>query len=859
MNSNLNKIFPENLLDDFILQSNSKSLKTNQYLNEYQGLKVKVSFGQGRPAKIPWISFTPAGITTSNGYYPVFLFYKKENILILSYGVSETIEHDETWPKEITENKKKINQFIDNPFRYGESYIYLYYEIVTRGKKIIYLKDGKKISVKEISKDLDRLLEFYKSSLEQQKQNNLEGRNIKAEIMEKIKNQKTPDFLISNAKSDLKVDRESISKALIELKKTGDIHYIIKTPDTLHISHIDGQEINWDQSILTTKNEKGLFNREGDIFIDPGQFFEYISSLPSSTKDENEQLFKELEKLVGKEYEEKVLEIATKNIKLIRRITFGVIENEDLTESEIREYYKYVLRGLCRSVEKFDYNKGFALSTLANQWILQGSTRARSKIIQKRMIDRYGEQVGIQSIDERARDIKNSTDTYPTFDELLESFHDELIGKSKATEKKKIQIQEDIEKSKGINKLYNLLFNVGRIKFSYPTEESKKSIFSALEKLEQKHKEIIVLRYRLKKYLNEYNVDFYNLDNQDSNLLESGENVMTLEEIGELFDLTRERVRQVEKIALGKMAFFISNQSPSEEIPKIFFSKSINEFLEDNNLKTIKDVISLTPNELMSLNRVTPQKIEIITEAIKEMGYELKQIEIEAGDIDFSKLSERSSNALNKAGILTKKQLTDTNIENIPNIGAKSAKELYTYLEKDTNKVKQREIFADIQTALAFPCANKVSQQNFQHTMTEKIRLSTIENLLLPKQMNELEKLGDEFYFWGIKSTTDKGWDGISLEGLGLFFANKEIFAVGRVVYKLINKQLADYFWAPEDLTNRSYKYMFAFSSIEKVNIPQLSFNQTVGFKENYVTQGFMGLNKIRSRDVANLVGAHLK
>ena len=31
-----------------------------------------------------------------------------------------------------------------------------------------------------------------------------------------------------------------------------------------------------------------------------------ISSLPSSTKDENAQLFKELEKLVEKEYEEKV-------------------------------------------------------------------------------------------------------------------------------------------------------------------------------------------------------------------------------------------------------------------------------------------------------------------------------------------------------------------------------------------------------------------------------------------------------------------------------------------------------------------------------------------------------------------------
>ena len=64
------------------------------------------------------------------------------------------------------------------------------------------------------------------------------------------------------------------------------------------------------------------------------------------------------------------------------------------------------------------------------------------------MIDRYGEQVGIQSIDERARDIKNSTDTYPTFEELLESFHDELIGKSKATKRKKYKYKKILKKAK---------------------------------------------------------------------------------------------------------------------------------------------------------------------------------------------------------------------------------------------------------------------------------------------------------------------------------------------------------------------------------------------------------------------------
>ena len=161
---------------------------------------------------------------------------------------------------------------------------------------------------------------------------------------------------------------------------------------------------------------------------------------------------------------------------------------------------------------------------------------------------------------------------------------------------------------------------------------------------------------------------------------------------------------------------------------------------------------------------------------------------------------------------------------------------------------------SDIQTVLFFPCANKDSQLNFEYTMTSKTPLSKVEQFLLPKQKNELKMLGDEFYFWGIKSTTDKAWEAISLKGAGLFFANKEAFAVGEIAYKFINTSLSDYFWGHDKDTNKSYKYMFAFSTIEETSIPQVEINQTVGFKDNYVTQGFMGLNKVRSKDIVNLI-----
>lgn len=362
--------------------------------------------------------------------------------------------------------------------------------------------------------------------------------SLEKEIKTRIQNQQNPNFIISEATMDIGSSREFISKTLIDLKKQGEIFYIIKTPDILYITHIDGKEIEWKEDVHDTGN--GLFDREGNIFINPSEFFEYISTLPASTKHENEILFKELEKLRGDEHAVKVLEIATKNIKLIRRLTFAVIENEELTESEIREYYGYVLRGLCRAVEKFDYKTGYSLSTLANQWILQGSTRARSKIIQKRMQDKYGEQVGLQKIEERARDIKNTTDQYPNFIQLEESFKKELQDKTITKQEREAQRLKDIEERLGINKLYNLLFTVGRKKFTYPSKEEVDNIFSSINLLDEQEKEIIIFRYGLNKLLKDYNINLDNFSELEEKLGHIDENGMTLEEIGSLYGLTRE-------------------------------------------------------------------------------------------------------------------------------------------------------------------------------------------------------------------------------------------------------------------------------------------------------------------------------
>lgn len=145
----------------FILQSDElQSLKTGTYPKEYNGLKVMVSFGKGNYARIPWISFLYEGQTTSKGIYPVFLYYKEQKILILSYGISETEIPSHPW--NLPPNTQSIKAYFESkgfekPERYGESTIYKTYDI------------SKDIDPLELDEDLQSITDYYKKIIQNQR------------------------------------------------------------------------------------------------------------------------------------------------------------------------------------------------------------------------------------------------------------------------------------------------------------------------------------------------------------------------------------------------------------------------------------------------------------------------------------------------------------------------------------------------------------------------------------------------------------------------------------------------------------------------------------------------------------------
>ena len=181
-------------LEQFIKQAKTTSLKTSEYPRELFNLKMKVSFGQGSLARVPWIALHTSDMPVSNGYYPVYLYYKEQNILILSYGISETYEPETSWTEAILGSKKKIADFIDNPYRYGESFIHQYYKPVEIDDSIVFYREDNVIGTDQLAEELKDIVTKFKECL------NLELKDETSSISSGLfyMEQQLEDFIIEN-------------------------------------------------------------------------------------------------------------------------------------------------------------------------------------------------------------------------------------------------------------------------------------------------------------------------------------------------------------------------------------------------------------------------------------------------------------------------------------------------------------------------------------------------------------------------------------------------------------------------------------------------------------------------------------
>jgi 5-methylcytosine-specific restriction protein B len=135
----------------FINQAQTMSQSVKGYLAEHMGLTVRVSFGKGNRAQVPWIAFLKDNHTVRDGIYPAFLYYRELGLLILAYGTSESSTLN-SWA---IANPMTLKQyFLDNhlgePIKYGNCFFFRKY-------------DPNNIECKDLDDDLKEIIELYRN------------------------------------------------------------------------------------------------------------------------------------------------------------------------------------------------------------------------------------------------------------------------------------------------------------------------------------------------------------------------------------------------------------------------------------------------------------------------------------------------------------------------------------------------------------------------------------------------------------------------------------------------------------------------------------------------------------------------
>ena len=306
----------------------------------------------------------------------------------------------------------------------------------------------------------------------------------------------------------------------------------IEDMDTI-ISEVYGDE----KSSLDNEDEDEL--KYDDAAYDAGvkydpmkMYLKEIGKIELLNGEEELEYFKRLKNAKTKEEKDKIRnEIANANLRLVvsiakRYVGRGLLFSDLISEGNM---------GLIKGIEKFDLNKGYKLSTYATWWIRQSITRAIADQGRTIRVPVHMIEIINKVTRGRQRYIQEYFGEEPTPEELADYLDIPLIDVENA-----LKYEQDAgsldkpvgEEEHGEQSTIGDFIADESMRTDLEGEKSsrREKIDEVMQELTDRERKVLTLRFGL----------------------DDGR-ARTLEEVGAEFNVTRERIRQIEAKALKKM------------------------------------------------------------------------------------------------------------------------------------------------------------------------------------------------------------------------------------------------------------------------------------------------------------------
>lgn len=366
-------------------------------------------------------------------------------------------------------------------------------------------------------------------------------KDIKRELIEKGKKKGVLTFKeISDAFEDIEVTPEEIERLydIFEKESIELVEDLDKELEEIEVSKEELEDLSVPEGIniddhvkmylkeigkvnlLTPEEELSLAKRMADGETAKEQFEEIGEDIDEDTKKQIDLLIADGEKAKKS--------LAEANLRLVVSIAKRYVGRGMLFLDLIQEGNL----GLIKAVDKFDYTKGYKFSTYATWWIRQAITRA---------------------IADQARTIRIPVHMVETINKLVRVSRQlvQELGREPTPEELAKELNMPVDKVREISKIsqepVSLETPIGEEEDSHlgdfiPDEDApapseaasfvllKEQLGAVLETLSEREAKVLRLRFGL----------------------DDGR-ARTLEEVGKEFDVTRERIRQIEAKALRKL------------------------------------------------------------------------------------------------------------------------------------------------------------------------------------------------------------------------------------------------------------------------------------------------------------------